>query len=154
MTEAVERRRGEPGGSCGRSSDEPPGASRRPPAWRFALHFAAFLAVLVLWTWKLLDPAPVPGEWKSWLVSLGLVFAAAKGLHVVGYATLTVLAVTLPVPRRWRVFLVGLLVLHGVVTEVGQTFVPDRTGSPLDVLIDWAGIVLGVLAVHTLWKRR
>jgi VanZ family protein len=37
-----------------------------------------------------------------------------------------------------------------VATEVIQTFVPNRTGKVTDVLIDWAGITLGALAV---WLR-
>ncbi|MBP3959161.1 VanZ family protein [Gemmata sp. G18] len=102
--------------------------------------FALFLG---LWTWKLLEPIPVPealvgrlGDWK---------FYAAKLLHAGAYAFLTVLAVTLPLPRYWRWYFVGLLALHGGATEIGQTFVPSRTGSVRDVAIDWVGISLGLL---------
>jgi VanZ family protein len=57
--------------------------------------------------------------------------------------------VGLPRPR----LLVGLLVLHGAATEWIQTFVPGRTGQLTDVLIDCAGIAVGLLAVR-LWSRR
>jgi VanZ family protein len=40
-------------------------------------------------------------------------------------------------------------VLYAVSDEVHQALVPGRMGSPLDVAIDAAGVVLGVL----LWER-
>jgi len=40
-------------------------------------------------------------------------------------------------------------VAYAVSDEVHQSFVPGRLGSPLDVLIDAAGVALGVL----LWRR-
>lgn len=124
-----------------------------PPTRRKLLRISVFLVLLALWTWKLLEPYPVPDEISEGLARLGLKFAAAKSLHLVLYAVLTILAITLPVPRRWRYFLVGLLVWHGVATEIGQRFVPNRTGSLRDVLIDWCGIALGLL-VAMWWKRR
>jgi VanZ family protein len=41
-------------------------------------------------------------------------------------------------------------IAYGIGDEVHQHFVPGRVGSPLDVLLDAAGVALGVLA----WKRR
>jgi hypothetical protein len=120
---------------------------------RFVIHFLVFLVFLSLWTWKLLEPYPVPEEIRQGLAGAELLLIAAKSLHALGYAFLTILAATLPVPRHWRCFFVGLLVLHGVATEIGQTFVPNRTGRVYDVLIDWCGIALGLGAVK-LWKRR
>ena len=117
------------------------------------LRFAAFVVLLGLWTWKLLESQPVPEELREGLERAGLSFLAAKSLHGAGYAFLTILAFMLPVPRRWKWFLVFLLALHGVATEIGQTFVPNRTGRILDVLIDWLGIGLG-LAIILLWKPR
>jgi VanZ family protein len=103
-----------------------------------------FLVFLGLWTWKLLEPNPVP-EVVSEHLKGDSRFFAAKALHAGAYAFLTVLAVALPLKRYWRWFFVGLLALHGVATEIGQTFVPGRTGSVRDVLIDWAGVGAGVL---------
>ena len=116
------------------------------------IRFAIFLVLLGLWTWKLLEPHPVPEGIREGLEKAGLSFIAAKTLHAAGYAFLTVLAFTLPVPRRWKWIIVGFLVLHGVGTEIGQTFVPSRTGRVRDVLIDWLGIGLGLLAVFA-WRR-
>jgi VanZ family protein len=42
---------------------------------------------------------------------------------------------------------IGLLLLHGIGSEIGQTYVPGRTGSIRDVLLDWLGIGFGVLAL-------
>jgi len=120
---------------------------------RLLIHSAILLLFLVLWTWKLLEPHPVPEEISEGLAKAGLSYIAAKTLHAAGYAFLAILAVTLPAPRRWRGFLVGLLVWHGIATEIGQTFIPNRTGRVRDVFIDWLGIGLGLLAV-LLWKRR
>jgi VanZ family protein len=80
-------------------------------------------------------------------------FVAAKGLHAGGYCFLTLLAVALPVPNRWRWRFAGLLALHGVATEIGQTYVPGRFGSARDVLIDWLGVCAGVLMWRA-WKQR
>lgn len=114
-----------------------------------AIHALALLTLLGLWTWKLLVPQPVPDALSVHLKGETR-FVAAKGLHACAYATLALLAVTLPVPTRWRWALAALLALHGVATEIGQTYVPGRTGSVYDVLIDWAGVALGVLAWRVL----
>ena len=116
---------------------------RRLPI-RFWPHAIVLLVFVGLWTWKLLDPDPVPDGLKPQLVD-EWGFIAAKSLHVSAYAFLALLTVTLPISRRWRWIFVGLLALHGIATEIGQTFVPPRSGSPRDVLIDWVGITLGVL---------
>ena len=111
---------------------------------RLRLHLFVLLAVLGLWTWTLLEPNPVPEAVSAKLQGEAR-FAAAKGLHACSYGFLTLLAVTLPVSKYWRWFFVALLALHGVATEIGQTFVPNRTGSVRDVLIDWGGVLVGVL---------
>jgi VanZ family protein len=116
---------------------------------RKALHFFAFLVLLALWTWKLLEPIPVPESVTGGL-SADLKFILAKTLHAVVYAILTILGITLT--QRWKWWLVGFLLLHGVGTEIGQTFVPNRSGSVRDVLIDWVGIGCGVGMVW--WFRR
>jgi len=122
------------------------------PARRFLPHLLILLVFLGLWTWKLVEPNPVP-EQLARRLSGDERFAAAKALHAGGYAFLTVLAVALPVPNYWRWFLAGLLALHGVATEVAQTFVPNRFGSVRDVLIDWAGVLLGVVAWRVARRR-
>jgi VanZ family protein len=117
------------------------------------LPFAVFVFFLGVWTYELLaeNPVPesvsraIPDEWKFWL---------AKGLHVVAYAVLTVLAGLLPVPRVYFWLVVAFLVLHGVGTEVGQRYVANRHGSLRDVILDWAGVGLGLLALWVLKRLR
>jgi len=118
---------------------------------RTVLPFVVFLFFLGLWTWELLaeNPVPdsvrqlIPNEWKFWL---------AKGLHVAGYAFLTLLAWFLPVPRVIFWLVIAGLLLHGIATEFGQTFVSGRHGSIRDVLLDWVGVGLGLGAIE-FWKR-
>jgi hypothetical protein len=104
-----------------------------------------FLIFLGLWTWKLLEPNPlpealeegIPTDWK---------FILAKSLHASAYAFLTVLASWLPLRRLYFWVAVGTLMRHGVGTEIGQ-YVMDvgRHGCVRDVLIDWFGIGMGLV---------
>ena len=119
---------------------------------------AAFAVLLALWTWKLLEPIPVPesllGELHSWDELLP--FLMAKTLHCCGYALLAALAMVWP-PARWKPAVVGGLMAHSALTEFLQHVLPfNRTGRVADVAIDWAGIAIGVLAyrfaVRTLSK--
>jgi VanZ family protein len=109
-----------------------------------------FVPALAVWTWKLLEPNPVPEPvLKILSVWDFLPYLAAKTLHAGGYAVLTALAwVAAPTPR-WRWAAVGFMMLHGVGSEWLQHLLPfNRTGKLTDVLIDWAGIAVGVLAVR------
>ncbi len=65
------------------------------------------------------------------------------------YAFLTVFISWLPL-RRWRWLLLAFLSLHAVGTEFFQQFVPGRTGKLTDVVIDHAGMLLGLALT---WKR-
>ena len=113
-----------------------------------------FAVGLTLWTWKLLDPHPVPDEVRA---ALGywawLPFLAAKGLHFTGYALLTV-AGQLAVPRRTRLAVAVLMVAHGAATEVGQTYVPNRDGNVRDAAIDAAGVAAGTLLLRRVSRDR
>jgi VanZ family protein len=113
--------------------------------------YATFLIFLGLWTWKLLEPYPVPEAIGAQIPSEEMKFALAKSLHAAAYAFLTVLAACLPVRRPYFWLVVVTLLLHGVGTEIGQTFVPNRNGCVRDVVIDWVGIGLGL---SFLWACR
>ncbi len=106
---------------------------------------------LVTWTIALLTPDPV--QMSHAVLPAEAAFPVAKSLHVLAYACLTALLAWLPVRPRARWALVALLSFHGAITEYLQTFVPGRSGSVRDVLIDHAGIALG-LAVSWAWWRR
>lgn len=132
------------------ANPHPAGPQRRHP-W-LVPHLLVLLVFLSLWTWKLLEPVPVPSQVTGGL-STEVKFALAKILHVGGYAFLAILAATLPAPRHWRTFLVILLLIHGAATEIGQSFIPNRTGKLADVALDWIGVGLAVLLVRW-WRRR
>jgi VanZ family protein len=105
--------------------------------------FVVFLIFLGLWTWKLLEPKPVP-EAIEQQIPVDFKFALAKSLHAGAYAFLTVLAALLPVRRPYFWAVVATLALHGVGTEIGQTYIPSRHGCVRDVIIDWTGIAFGL----------
>jgi VanZ family protein len=113
---------------------------------RTTIPFVVFVLFLGLWTWKLLEPVPVP-EAIEQRIPTDLRFLFAKSLHAGAYAFLTVLAATLPVRRPFFWAVVAVIALHGVGTEIGQTYVPSRHGCVQDVIIDWVGIGLGLLGM-------
>ncbi len=124
-----------------------PRSSGSPYTFKTIVPFVVFFFVLGFWTWELLaeNPVPesiskaIPGEWKFYL---------AKGLHVSVYALLTLLAAWLPIPRvTFGLIVVGLLA-HGIATEVGQSYTAKRTGKVEDVVLDWVGILAGLIVVE------
>jgi hypothetical protein len=119
---------------------------------RKVLPFAVFAVFLGVWTWKLLEPNPVPEpvlsgiptDWKFWLF---------KAVHLGGYAFLTVLAAWLPIRRPFFWAIVVFLALHGAASEFLQWYLElGRHGCVRDVVIDWVGIGIG-LGVLRWWGR-
>jgi hypothetical protein len=109
--------------------------------------------LLALWTAALLRPEPpkvseaiLPMEWRFW---------AAKGLHVSAYAFLACTGGWLAPTWRARWCLWAALLAHAALTEVGQLYVPGRSGSVVDVGINATGLTLGALAGLALlrWRR-
>lgn len=102
-----------------------------------------FVLLLLVWTWKLVEPHPVPAaleqelpaDWRFWL---------SKAVHFSMYLLLFLLG-TWGLGWRWRWRVVGLLLLHAGLTELVQTWVPHRHGSLRDVLIDSGGVFAGLL---------
>ena len=113
-----------------------------------------FIPMLLLWTWKLLDPHPVPEQMQEFLSFWDwLPFLLAKCLHISGYAFLTVLALIWVPTWRGKIAAVVFMLLHGIGTEIGQTYVPNRVGSVKDVAIDSTGIFIGVMAMRWMTRR-
>jgi VanZ family protein len=111
---------------------------------------AGFVALLIVWTWKLVEPNPVPAaleqelpaDWRFWL---------SKAVHFGMYFILFLLG-TGGLRSRWRWGVAGLLLLHAGLTELIQTWVPHRHGSLRDVLIDGGGVAAGLFLSE--WCRR
>jgi hypothetical protein len=118
-----------------------------PGGWRWA----AWWLLVGLWALALLTPQPVEAGRK--VLPEGLLFSAAKGLHVAAYAFLTGAAAWLPPwhGRRWLP--VAVMALHGCGTEFFQQFVPSRHGCLEDVGIDLAGVSVGILLTLPRWRR-
>lgn len=108
------------------------------------------LAVLA-WLWP--DVGQLSPDQK-WL----LVFLLRKACHVIEYAVLTLLVVRAvqqdnPIwSRRTAVVAVIFVVLHALVDEWHQTWVPSRSGDLRDVVVDTFGGVLA-LTIAWLWYR-
>lgn len=80
-----------------------------------------------------------------------------KVAHVLEYALLGLLIQLLlcayGIQNRW--LSVALGVAYAITDEVHQAFVPGRLGTPVDVLIDAAGVIIGVFAVKWIseWRK-
>jgi VanZ family protein len=76
-----------------------------------------------------------------------------KGAHMVEFGLLWLL--------WWRALGYGnrlvpaaIAIAYAVTDEIHQTAVEGRVGSPVDVLIDTAGVLLAMVAVHRVLTRR
>jgi len=81
-----------------------------------------------------------------------LEFFVRKGGHVTEFAILTLLwaaaLLVKPLPARWALPAAGLIALaYAGSDEWHQTFVPERTGHAIDVVVDALGVLLALLAV-------
>ncbi len=89
----------------------------------------------------------LPGAGPGLLHALHVV--VRKLGHVGEYGILAVLWLRALDPRpRAAVWAIVLAALYAVTDEVHQSFVPSRTGSPLDVGVDAAGALVGVAWVR------
>lgn len=84
--------------------------------------------------------------------------AIKKGFHAFEYGVLAVLlwrALRTRVSNRRTVTMAWVLsALYAMSDELHQTFVPGRTGRPLDVAVDCLGAALAVLVVVNLANQR
>jgi VanZ family protein len=112
---------------------------------------AVWLLAMAVWTVLLLTPDPAKSVTDS--LSEDESFTLAKMLHVTAYACLTVSGVWAFRPHRALHYVAWGLVLHGAVTEFLQTFVPTRSGTVRDVILDSIGVVIGVLVVRRWFPR-
>ena len=100
----------------------------------------------------------------NWLQGIGvpgsretLGFLVRKGAHMTEYAVLALLsfyALRAHIERGGALlWSFGIAVLYAISDEIHQLFVPGRTGSPRDVIIDALGAAIG-LALAAWFSRR
>jgi VanZ family protein len=87
-------------------------------------------------------------------------FMTRKAAHFTEYAVLAWLAArafitssAAALKRHWFPVSLLLVIIYSLLDEYHQTFVPSRTGSVYDSLIDMAG-GLTALLLYALWRRR
>ena len=87
-------------------------------------------------------------------------FFVRKAGHFTEYAILALLAARAflstsqqPLRRHWFIVSLLVVVLYALSDEFHQTFVPSRTGSIYDSLIDMTGGLTALLLL-TLWSKR
>ena len=123
---------------------------RRWPLLYYWLPLVAWMG-LIFWLSSQPEPLDLPEPWQKSLVGI-------SG-HVLGYAGLGILwwralaAGQSASARRTLALALLLTTLYAISDEYHQTFVPGRSGTPADVLIDAAGAVLGLWLVHR-WQSR
>jgi VanZ family protein len=112
-----------------------------------ASRFSAWLPVIV-WAAVIFALSSIPhlgtglGTWDTVL---------RKGAHVTEYAILGLLLLR-AVGRELPAFLIG--VAYAITDEMHQHFVQGRHASPVDVAIDSAGILLGIVLLARVESRR
>lgn len=86
-------------------------------------------------------------------------FLVRKAAHLTEYGLLAVLAARAfrtstraPLRRYWYAFALALVALCALLDEYHQSFLPSRTGTPYDSLLDTTGGLIA-LAVYTLVRK-
>ena len=98
--------------------------------------------------------------WAALIFALSSVSDLSSGLggwdlvlrklaHATEYAILGALLVYALRRPGWAVV---LGIAYAISDEIHQSFVPGRQGSPLDVLIDSAGVIAGVVVAARRWS--
>lgn len=81
-------------------------------------------------------------------------FILRKAAHIAEYAILTYLAWQAigdgAKSKKYLTYALIFSILYAIGDEYHQTFVRSRIGSPVDVLVDSAGIVIAVIAI---WRK-
>jgi VanZ family protein len=107
---------------------------------RTCIFVIGWFVLLGVWTYLLLLPSTKEiGDLMN--IPLTRRFLAAKALHFGVYLLLAYLAAYLP--RRTACW--AILAVHAVLSEVGQYYLPGRSGTVLDVIINLSGMLTGLL---------
>ncbi len=76
-----------------------------------------------------------------------------KSAHFLSYTVFALLGWRLALPARGFVILCGLIVLYSALMEFGQSFVPNREMSALDLLANALGVGVGYVVSRWLGRR-
>jgi hypothetical protein len=114
------------------------GSARKPNRlWLVALGCAVVLQLVVLYSPAAPAGPQIPG--------------IDKLVHITIFAVPALVALMAGLSAPW---VLGILAVHAPASELIQHFaLPGRSGDPLDVMADCAGLGLGVLA-YLVWNRR
>jgi VanZ family protein len=115
------------------------------------LRRVVWLVYSLAWTAALVTPQPVEAS-KATLPEEAQ-FTVGKTLHVCAYALLCALTGWQRFPQRWRPVALLALSAHAALTEVIQTYVPQRHGCWQDVALNHVGLYLGVVAAWRWWRE-
>lgn len=107
-----------------------------PPASR-----AVLAALLIACSWLAFDPNPPPAADTGW----------DKLNHALAFCALA-LAARPSFPGASAARLALALLGYGVFIELVQARIPGRSGDPLDLLGDAAGVAVGLVLAHG-WRR-
>jgi VanZ family protein len=114
----------------------------------------AWIAFTVLWTIGLVAPVAKIEAFRSESILSGdYRIVVAKILHTLAYAAWTMLTGSLLPRMGARLALLFFLMTHAALTEYIQLRWSGRDGCLRDVLIDHAGILLGLLLSWKRWTR-
>jgi len=126
-------------GLTGGTAGQAPGEPVREPGrlWFLVLGVAVVVQLVVLY----MPTAPAGPQ----------IAGLDKLVHVAIFAVPAMAALMAGVDARW---VIGILAVHAPVSELTQHFaLPHRSGDPLDVMADFAGLALAALA-YMVWSRR
>jgi hypothetical protein len=123
--------RGVAGTAAGESANKP------NRLWLVALGVALIVQVVVLYSPSAPAGPQIPG--------------LDKLVHISVFAVPALAALMAGISAPW---VLGILAVHAPASELIQHFaLPGRSGDPLDVMADCAGLALGALA-YLVWNRR
>ena len=115
--------------------------------WRWLL----WSVFVIVWTTALVIPVPGDAFVNIESIRINLKFVLAKSLHVFAYAAMTVLSGRLLIAPRFRWAMMYFLMFHAGLTEIIQERLVYRSGLLMDVMIDSAGVALGVAVSWKYW---
>ncbi|MEQ9410044.1 MAG: VanZ family protein [Fuerstiella sp.] len=118
-------------------------------------HLAACFGALAFVTWGLLTPDPLAVVRRSPLSILTTISDLLMHFGAYGMFSLVCCSLTLSSQDSWvQKSVVALLVVHGLGTELLQTWIPCRTCDPLDAMANMTGITAGAVGAVWLLQRR